>query len=173
MEEIKKILLKNILPVFAGLVIVGGAIYAWTEPTTVPPSGNVSAPINTGPIAQIKNGVLGVLGLSTSYINVPGTVPAAGNVLTAQNASGQVAWAAGGGGSCYMDYALADSLPVGSPCKISGFTVKGSAGKWGRCGGSDNYAAYYDRAAYFNPPGGVCPSTWGFKALGEAYLCCQ
>ncbi|MFA5925926.1 MAG: hypothetical protein WC831_03235 [Parcubacteria group bacterium] len=137
-------------------------VRAWTEPTDVPPNGNVGAPLNTSAVSQIKNGILGVLGISTSYINVPGLTPVAGNVLIAQNASGQVAWAAGGG--CYVSYS--------GGC-LSGFVNKGSAGKWGRCGGSDNYASYYDRAAYFNPPGGACPSAWGFKNLGEAYVCCQ
>jgi len=93
---------------WSGVVMVGlilgltiQFVKAWTEPTEAPPGGNVGAPVNTGPLAQIKSGVLEVLGLSTYSINIPGTTPAAGNVLTAQNASGQVAWAAGGGGDIY------------------------------------------------------------------------
>jgi len=101
---------------WSGVVMVGlilgvslQVVKAWTEPTEEPPGGNVGAPINTGSLAQIKSGVLGVLGLSTYSINIPGTIPAAGNVLTAQNASGQVAWAAAEGGGGGEKYALSCS----------------------------------------------------------------
>ena len=101
---------------WSGVVMVGlilgvslQVVKAWTEPTGEPPGGNVGAPINTGPLAQIKSGVLGVLGLSTYSINIPGTIPAAGNVLTAQNASGQVAWAAAATGEGGEKYALSCS----------------------------------------------------------------
>ncbi|MFH0930069.1 MAG: hypothetical protein V1814_02345 [Candidatus Moraniibacteriota bacterium] len=149
-------------------------VRAWTEPTQAPPGGNVGAPINTSAITQIKNGVLGVLGLSTSYVNVPGVIPAAGNVLTAQNASGQVAWAAaGGGGGCYVDYSLARSLPVGSPCKVNGFTIRGSAGLFGLCGGYSYCGSECTYLTYFSPAGGGC-SAWGsLRDSGEAYVCCQ
>lgn len=32
----------------------------WNNPTDVPPNGNVSAPVNTGSTAQVKNGALSV-----------------------------------------------------------------------------------------------------------------
>jgi hypothetical protein len=91
---------------WSGVIMVGLVlgltiqfVKAWTEPTEAPPNGNVGAPINTGVNLQTKNGSLALLGqLITSFINVPGDIPAPGDVLTAQNASGQVAWAAGGGG---------------------------------------------------------------------------
>lgn len=56
MEKIRKILLKNLLPILVGVVMVGGIIYAWTEPTQAPPNGNVGAPINTGAQNQTKSG---------------------------------------------------------------------------------------------------------------------
>ncbi|MHA1228714.1 MAG: hypothetical protein ACTSPV_18465, partial [Candidatus Hodarchaeales archaeon] len=34
-------------------------VFAWQEPTTNPPGGNVYAPINTGPSSQMKDGLLG------------------------------------------------------------------------------------------------------------------
>ena len=152
---------------WSGVVMVGlilgvslQFVRAWTEPTENPPNGNVGAPINTGPISQIKNGVLGVLGLSTSYINVPGVVPAAGNVLTAQNASGQVAWAAGGGGGCYVSY---------SGSCLAGFANKGSAGSWGRCGPGGMAGGY----VHFRPAGGGCNEYWIPFDIGTAYVCCQ
>ena len=56
---------------WSGVVMVGLVlgislqfVRAWTEPTAVPPNGNVGAPINTGTIGQAKQGVLQVLGLT-------------------------------------------------------------------------------------------------------------
>ncbi|OGG57790.1 hypothetical protein A2765_05150 [Candidatus Kaiserbacteria bacterium RIFCSPHIGHO2_01_FULL_56_24] len=79
------------LPSFAfgiliGAVIFGGVsiVLAWTGPTSAPPSGNVSAPLNVGTADQIKNGVLGVNALAVfgnailsgagNYLNF-GTIP--------------------------------------------------------------------------------------------------
>lgn len=44
---------------FCGL-FAASALYSWTGPTQAPPSGNVSAPINVGTTAQVKNGGLSV-----------------------------------------------------------------------------------------------------------------
>lgn len=45
-------------------------VYAWTAPSTNPPTGNVSAPINTGTTAQVKDGSFGVNGLLRGYGDV-------------------------------------------------------------------------------------------------------
>lgn len=42
--------------------------FAWTEPTLTPPSGNVSAPINTGSTEQTKSGVLNISGASHGQV---------------------------------------------------------------------------------------------------------
>lgn len=42
------------------LLIAGDALFAWTAPGAVPPSGNVAAPVHTGDASQIKIGGLGV-----------------------------------------------------------------------------------------------------------------
>lgn len=71
MEKNKEVLTKYLLPVFAGLIMVGGIIYAatWTGPTSAPPGSNVSAPINTGPEEQTKGGMLNTAsGLKTPAI---------------------------------------------------------------------------------------------------------
>ena len=79
----------------------------------------------------------------------------------------------GGGGSCYTDSALAPGLPVGSPCMVGGFTVKGSLGMWG-------YTCYHSSFGYrchFRPAGGgvctLCGDLNDNQSIGEAYLCCQ
>ena len=59
--------LKSILfPIVLAIILVSGAQYvsAWVGPTIAPPSGNVSTPINIGPITQTKAGSLGVGGLA-------------------------------------------------------------------------------------------------------------
>ena len=91
---------------WSGVVMVGlvlGAslqfVRAWTEPTEAPPGGNVGAPINTSPIGQFKHGVLQLLGLTLYNDPAVSGVDVTGKVLTAQNAYGATAWAAGGGSS--------------------------------------------------------------------------
>jgi hypothetical protein len=46
---------------------------AWTDPAVAPPAGNVSAPINTGSLAQTKAGNLTVQGtfLATGKMKIP------------------------------------------------------------------------------------------------------
>jgi hypothetical protein len=170
-QKIKKIFENAVW--WSGVIMVGLVlglslqfVRAWTEPTDVPPNGNVGAPINTGTIGQFKQGVLQVLGF-TLYnnpdLNSDGIIDndVTGKVLTAQNAYGAAAWAAGdsgGVGGCYISYA-------GKDCLV-GFTNMGSAGKWGRsnCG---HYCAQR-----FCPPGGTSDGPCD-TILGEAYLCCQ
>ena len=60
-----------IISAFLALSIV----FAWTEPTTAPPGGNVASPVNIGDIAQIKSGPLQVNG----FRNI-GTTVLDGNV---------------------------------------------------------------------------------------------
>lgn len=51
-------------------------VYAWTAPTTTPPAGNVSAPINTGGTAQTKAGalVVGSLNAGSGDISTTGNI---------------------------------------------------------------------------------------------------
>lgn len=80
----------------------------------------------------------------------------------------QAAVAAGGGG-CYVDYSLAAGKSAGDNCKVTGFTIKGSAGKWGSC------VMPSGLGSHFRPPSGDCLPGWGYAAneIGEAYVCCQ
>lgn len=54
--------LKTITLSLATLSLISVA-YAWTEPSSSPPAGNVSAPVNVSSIGQIKTGSLEVNGL--------------------------------------------------------------------------------------------------------------
>jgi hypothetical protein len=54
--KIKKFLIKNFLPIFAGLIMVVGIAYAWAEPVSAPPATNAPAPINLGADTQTKAG---------------------------------------------------------------------------------------------------------------------
>jgi hypothetical protein len=50
---------KRFLPqIIAMLFLAGFVAWAWTEPTSAPPSGNAPTPINVGPTAQTKQGDL-------------------------------------------------------------------------------------------------------------------
>lgn len=57
--------IKTIIVSLITLSLIGVA-YAWTEPSSNPPAGNASAPINTGATTQYKSGAFGVGGLFTS-----------------------------------------------------------------------------------------------------------
>lgn len=46
-------------------------VYAWTAPVSQPPTGNVSAPLNTSGTAQTKSGNLTVGALSASTLSAP------------------------------------------------------------------------------------------------------
>jgi hypothetical protein len=86
---------------------------------------------------------------------------------------------AGGGGMCYTDYALLTAdLANGTPCTISGFTIKGSLGRFGMCGGGSSCVGCAGPVAYWLPPGSNCPShgnvgSYSPSYAGTAYLCCQ
>lgn len=60
----------------AMVLFINLIVLAWTEPGSVPPAGNVSAPVNVGSTAQTKSGALAVTILTTSagtlYLNDPG-----------------------------------------------------------------------------------------------------
>jgi hypothetical protein len=62
----------------AGTAFASFLAIAWTGPTSAPPNGNVSAPVNVGAIDQVKDAALGVEGLAvfgnsileaSSYLN--------------------------------------------------------------------------------------------------------
>lgn len=88
------------LAIIVGLGVALNFVFAaWSEPTALPPAGNVEAPINVGAATQYKSGALGVGGLLAAYgnVEVSGTVkisggsPAAGKVLTS-DAFGLASW---------------------------------------------------------------------------------
>jgi hypothetical protein len=77
--EMKNFVFKCFLVVaFLSLIVLSG-ISAWTEPTSIPPSGNIYPPVNTGTSTQYKTGSLG-LGDGTGNALV-----AAGNIWPSSN----------------------------------------------------------------------------------------
>jgi hypothetical protein len=63
----------------SALIVFGAvAVFAWTGPTSAPPNGNVSAPVNVGSANQVKNG-----GLSVTALSVYGGTLVTGNVTAA------------------------------------------------------------------------------------------
>ncbi|MBU4298492.1 hypothetical protein KJ636_00390 [Patescibacteria group bacterium] len=63
MQKIKSVFLAGLPAIVIATLLVVAIIYAWTEPTSAPPAGNVSAPINVGLDPQTKSGNLGIGGL--------------------------------------------------------------------------------------------------------------
>ena len=55
--------------VLSCIFIANGLILAWTSPGSVPPDGNVDAPINVGSSSQYKEGALGIEGIFRGYSN--------------------------------------------------------------------------------------------------------
>ena len=86
------------------LFAVSFYIFAWQEPASAPPAGNVATPLNVSNVGQIKTGnlVVNALGISSTG-TAPFSMPigaGAGKVLTSNDA-GIGTWqsAAGGGGN--------------------------------------------------------------------------
>lgn len=140
-------------------------VYAWTAPTVNPPAGNVSAPINTSITAQTKLGDISAWNLvsnslTTNILKIPGSI--AGQVLTAVDTAGTVAWAAAptgggggtGGGGNYThgskSFNVADSGTWTVPAGVTSIMVEVQAG------GGGGGAAW----------GGGCGSTGGGSSVG-------
>lgn len=62
-QIITKIILVTILSIFSTIFL----LYAWTEPNTPPPGGNIAAPINVSTSTQYKAGALGIGGALKVY----------------------------------------------------------------------------------------------------------
>lgn len=96
------------LGLIVGTVFASAVVFAWTGPTSAPPSGNVAAPINVGATDQVKNAGFGVNSLavfgnsilsgpSVTYLNFGSTVGATGygirdNVGTMEFKNNNGAW---------------------------------------------------------------------------------
>ena len=59
-----------------GAFLFSYAVFAFDPPTADPPEGNVSAPINVGPDAQVKSGGLwvGSLGVDGDIVDGSGSI---------------------------------------------------------------------------------------------------
>jgi len=85
--------------IITGLVIGLGVnfLFAYTGPISSPPdciSGNpgCDAPINVGPLSQLKSGPLSLVSLFVNSLTIPTGSPSAGKVLTAVDGTGLASW---------------------------------------------------------------------------------
>ncbi|MEK9186444.1 MAG: hypothetical protein AAB885_02545 [Patescibacteria group bacterium] len=144
-----KSLKQSLITIFVGLVMAAGVSFAassWVGPTDSPPDGNAEAPVNVGPLPQIKNGILGANFLRSFYdtylatnngnvgigtviptakldidgqIKIRGGSPAAGKVLTSLDANGAAEWKmlpVAGGGLTYVGSCENSSAPSFCKC---------------------------------------------------------
>ncbi len=97
------------LGIIVGTVFASAVVFAWTGPTSAPPNGNVSAPVNVGTTDQIKNAGLALNALavfgnsilsgpSVTYLNFGATSGSTGygirdNVGTMEFKSSGGSWA--------------------------------------------------------------------------------
>jgi hypothetical protein len=68
-SKFKKIAIDSLLPIFAGVALISGIIYAWNEPSTAPPSGSGAISISQGNVGigtETPNSTKGTSG----YIDV-------------------------------------------------------------------------------------------------------
>jgi len=89
-----KSFLSQYLPVIIAAVILTVCLtYAWTPPSSNPPEGNVSAPINTGDVSQSKEGDLNIGGGLKYWITK------LGDSFALKNDSGQIKFIIGQDGN--------------------------------------------------------------------------
>jgi len=144
MQKTKSIAL--ILGVLAMSILVGYFVLAWTEPGSIPPVGNVPAPLNVSLNAQSKEGALvvganssvttglivryGNVGIGTTEpgykLDVSGNIRSTGTVYA--NANG-AAYFCGGDDTCLYDINVANTIGVyGAQDSTVGSIKLGSGG---------------------------------------------
>lgn len=92
----------------------------WTAPTSAPPGGNVSAPLNVGSGVQAKTGLLGLSSLQFNPGGASNVI--SGSVLTAMDNYGTVGWAASAGGYAVSIVEGAGSYSNTFACRINSST---------------------------------------------------
>lgn len=88
-------------------------VYAWTAPTSNPPAGNVSAPINTSATSQVKSGAFGVNGLLKGYVGVD-TPKICLNASSDNTTNCITAWPAVGGGGTVTSLSQGTGITLSS-----------------------------------------------------------
>jgi hypothetical protein len=90
------------IAILSGLALGAFAFSAvagsWTAAPPNPPNNNADAPINVGGLSQAKTGLLGLVNLVVTNLNVASGTPGIGQVLTSDS-SGNASWQAPQGGS--------------------------------------------------------------------------
>lgn len=122
---------QNIKAIILGLVLTLGLSYVGAQtsfgPGCAPPGCNAPVPLNVESNAQTKSGTLtvGGLGIVGDFAFLPtGVTPTAGQVLSAVNSQGKVAWTSLGASSYYQVEAQTNLTSITAQCN-SGDTVIG------------------------------------------------
>jgi hypothetical protein len=113
-----------------GAVIFTGVsvVFAWTGPSSAPPNGNASAPVNVSSIDQVKNGGLGINSLAVF-----------GNAILS-------------GASHYLNFgSTAGSVGYGFRDNAGTMEFKSSGGAWTAMSGASSSPSMTD--AYFSSRG--------------------
>jgi len=111
-----------------------GLVFAWTEPESEPPYGNVGAPINTGSDYQKKTGDLGVNFLYGDDIRLgnwtQNPISAGGNIVLHNGAGTETIDINGGSGELTVSDKITSSgqLCIGANCITSWDEVGGDGG---------------------------------------------
>ncbi len=152
------------LVAFAASLLLVSSASAWTGPTSAPPNGNASAPVNISATAQTKSGVFNV----TNGLTVGGTT----------------LWAGGSGGNVGIGNSSPSAkLDVTGNVNIGGngvLTQRGPTNSWaqfinwpppadssyGILVGSGNYSQFQNDENYYTI---LVNSSWGVMTNGNVY----
>jgi hypothetical protein len=181
---------RSALAALSLIVLLGASsAAAWTGPSAAPPGSNVSAPLNVGTTAQVKNGNIGVNGLAvfgntllqgSSYLNFGSTVGASGygiwdnaGILNFKNSGG--AWTPFGSGTSSWT----------NPARGSGFnyntlasaTAEAGAVKWVDSGtantnGPSASGNTVGALLQLDPLWSAAPDTYKTQIAGLSYSAC-
>ena len=111
--------------------LIGYSVFAWVGPSSTPPRDNVSAPINVGLPAQIKEGPLGVHG----FHDYSGGALFDGTVGIKESGSTFYTIFQGGNQGQNYTYILPSNYDSGCLTNAAGIL------SWQPCGGSSFWAA--------------------------------
>lgn len=124
-------------------VVAGGAVYAFTQPGSTPPNGNVPAPVNVGATSQSKAGAFAATALAGLWVQGTSGFCIGPN---AQNPTADciTEWPSGGGGEGGGD-------PFSTTCTINSMLIHGtdnSSAQWGVPHSQTGYVASSSLGAY-------------------------
>ncbi|MDO8603991.1 MAG: hypothetical protein Q7K40_01085 [bacterium] len=156
-----KSILQHLKVIILAIVLSFGLsyVYAWTAPTATPPSGNVSAPLNTSATSQTKAGplVVGSLDAGSGSIQTSGTIQTTGylsggsvianslQIVTGaklgqslvSDAAGNLSYTSPAVASKSTTYSTAGTYTIKVPTGLTSMSARLVGGGGGGGGGSD------------------------------------